>query len=155
MSPNSRHKHPSTPAAQSSCCSLLDKGQLSWELSLRRGEARRGQARQCCSCREVVCISNSRGTSLRNEYSKAEQPAFLYPVVKWDFRKGSLHNCVHLTNMYLFLVYGSALHFLYPELHYLITNQKHIGPKQRLLYSQAEIAMKYPVFTTVRQTCYS
>lgn len=125
MRSNSRHKHPSTPEAQSSCCSLLDKGQLSWELSLRRG-----QASQCCSCREVVCISNSRGTSLRIEYSKPEQPAFLYPVVKGDFRKGSLHNCVHLTNMYLLLVYGSALHFLYPELHYLITNQKHIGPKQ-------------------------
>lgn len=151
MSPNSRHKHPSTPAAQSSCCSLLDKGQLSWELSLRRGEAS-----QCCSCREVVCISKAEAhTSLRSEYSKAEHPAFLYPVVKGGFRRGSLHNCVHLTNMYPFLVYGSALHFLYPELHYLITNQKHIGPKQRLLYSQAEIAMKYPVFTIVRQTCYS
>lgn len=151
MSPNSRHKHPSTPAAQSSCCSLLDKRQLSWELSLRRGEAR-----QCCSCREVVCISTAEAhTSLRSEYSKAQHPAFLYPVVKGGFRKGSLHNCVHLTNMYPFLVYGSALHFLYPELHYLITNQKHIGPKQRLLYSQAEIAMKYPVFTIGRQTCYS
>lgn len=117
------------------------------------GEARRGSA--AAAEKLSVLATAEAHPSLRSEHSKAEHPAFLYPVVKGGFRKGSLHNCVHLTNMYPFLVYGSALHFLYPELHYLITNQKHIGPKQRLLYSQAEIAMKYPVFTIVRQTCYS
>lgn len=114
---------PDTPVAQSSCCSLLDKGQLSWELRLRRGKA------------VLQLPGSSRGTSLRIEYSKTE-PAFLQPVVKRDFRKGPFHNCVHLTNMYLFLVYGSALHFLYPELHYLKTNQKHICPNTSLFTSR-------------------
>lgn len=105
---------------------------LCWTKGSYLGKYAWGEARQCCSCWEVFCIYNSRGISLRIEYSKTEQPAFLYPMVKRDFRKGSFH----LTNIYLFLVYGSALHFLYPELHYLITNQKHIGPKDFFIHKQ-------------------
>lgn len=79
------------------------------------------------SCWKVFWVYNSRSTSFRTDHNRTECLCLSLPSGEMRFQKGKLHwvslndsfqNCVHLTNMHLFLVCCSFSIFSTHELHF-------------------------------------